>query len=226
MAQLGPLFTAPLFQPQNIAGLSIPGAILTFFLGDSATPAAVYLDPEFTEDVTSVTADDTGTFPKIFVDPAITYKVVLTGPDDMINPPTEYFSVYPYKGVWPSGSSSFEDIGFSWLNADPLTTDIIGMYTAIRPQTIPGNFDGTPSGGAKAYGNVLTDPGAEAVVWCYHLNVTAVGYMRIQADGTIDFFTDGGSEVALDTGEFIVWRLTADSDFANLSWTIFVENDD
>ena len=218
----GPLFVPPLFQPQNDEGLSIPGGLLSFFLGDSSTPSPVYSNQALTIALTQpVEADDTGTFPKIFIDPTVTYKVVLTGPDDGIVAPTEYFSVYPYKLAWPETQTTYFDLPFSWPNAAPEASEILAIYTAVRPQRFPSNFDGTADGYKKAWGNVITAPSVEQIVRCYHLNVTLKGYMRIAATtGAIDFFTDAGAPFDLDTGEFITWRAVDASTLATLSWTI------
>lgn len=62
-------------------GQPIPGALLYFYNGNSSTPADTYSDANITTPNSNpVVADSTGTYPSIFLHPAITYKVTETYP--------------------------------------------------------------------------------------------------------------------------------------------------
>jgi hypothetical protein len=217
----GPFFVSPHAQPQDIAGLSIPGAILSFFLTGSDTPVTVYANETLTTPLgTTVTADATGTFAVIYLDPTKTYKVKLTGPDDGITAPTEYWTVDPYILPWPVTQTVYFDKTYEFLGSAPQTAEVVGMYTAVRPQRFYGNFDGTSVGQAKANGVWLDAPTAETIVQCYLNNATLVGYMRIKTTLVVDFFTDGGNPFDMDADEYLVWKVVAaDATLGRGTWT-------
>lgn len=223
----GPRFYAPFYTQFDAAGVTVPRALLNFYLTESDTRTPTYADQALTvENTNPVEALDNGVFPSIFIDPTITYKVVATYPDDGITEPVEFWTADPYKLPWPAGVFDYFDQPFQFLGgAPPLTHEIMGIYTAIRPQRIFGNFDGTGLGYKKAWGNWLTAPAAEVIVDAY-LNNTGgvrVGYMRIAAaTGATDFFTGGGLPIDLDSGECLIWRgpLVAPTLLADGSWTI------
>lgn len=221
--QNGPLFYLPAAYALDEIGVAQPGALLSFFLTDSSTPAPVYANGALTVPLSQpIEALDDGTWPPIYLNPLTTYRVVWTGPDDGINDPEERETFDPVKGAWPAAEDVFVDIAFEYLPEGVTTDQVIGMYVAVRPQRFPGNFDGTGGdAGALASGVVLTPPAVEVDVFCYRNNVTSVGYMRILTSGAIDFFTGGGASFDLDAGEFITWRPNVDdATIANLSWTI------
>lgn len=223
--QSGPLFAWPVGEALDAVGVTIPGAELSFFLTDSDTPAVVYSDGDLGTPLTQpVVADSAGRFVPIYLDSAITYKVVHTGPDNGIDDPLEIWTVDPYKGGWPSMLDVFWDAPLEFLGGSPpAASEIMGMYVAARPQRIFGNFDGTGSGYAKAVGFCFTPPAADFVCSIF-LNgtVTLVGFMNIDTGGAFQFLTDAGAPLDLDTGDCLVFRaqVTPDTDLADLSWTI------
>lgn len=223
----GPRFVAPIFQALNQIGVTVPGAELNFFLGDSDTRTPTYTNINLTGPANSnpVIADDTGLFPDIFLDPEITYKVTLTDPDDGITEPHEYWSVFPVKEAWLLPEEVFWDQPFALLGPKPTTAETIGLYIAARPQRIFGDFDGTDDGFMKAVGACLTPPAdGEYVCQAYKNNAGGpVGSMLVGVDGSFTFVTDAGLPIDLDAGEFIAWRAPIVVDTVGplgMAWTI------
>lgn len=225
--QNGPIFCLPSAYALDQVGVAEPGDRLEFYLTGSDTPSPVYLIGDLSSPTNNVEALDDGTWPELFMDPSVTYRVVWTGPDDGINPPEERKTWDPVKFGWPVEDVVVADIAFERLETGVTADQIVGMYTAIRPQRIPGNFDGTSDAdiGVQAWGNLITPPAADLAFFCYLNNVTSVGFMSIATDGTITFFTSGGNPFEMDAGEFITWRADiTDAAVAFVSWTIPAEN--
>lgn len=76
---IGQRFNLPYVTVFDVASIGIPGALLFFYLSGTSTPTNTYSDQGLTVPNTNpVVANQAGQFPSIFLDPAITYKVVLT----------------------------------------------------------------------------------------------------------------------------------------------------
>lgn len=228
MAQ-GPRFYLPFAVWHAPNGVAIPGARLNFYLTGSDTRTPTYADIDLSIFNTNpVVADDLGTFPDIFLDPTITYKVVLTGRDDGITLPLQYWTGDPVKEAWLAPETVFWDMPFEFL-AKPGISQVIGMYVAVRPQRIFGDFDGTSEGFAKARGAVIIPPAdGEYIVRVFRNNnlVDAVGFMLVEVNGTFGWTTDDGSPIDLDSGEFLTFQAApvVDSVMSTLGWTITGKN--
>jgi len=80
-------FYTPVFQPLDVNGLPLPGAVLKFFVSGTTTPAPVYNDAALTSPIgTSVTADSAGMFVAIYLDPSVIYKVALYDVNAVLQP--------------------------------------------------------------------------------------------------------------------------------------------
>lgn len=78
------LFYSPKFRPLSISGAILPGAKLTFYKTGTTTKADTYSDSTLeTENTNPVVADSAGEFDAIYLDPAITYRAILTDEDDV-----------------------------------------------------------------------------------------------------------------------------------------------
>ena len=78
----------------------IPGATLTFYLTGSSTEATTYTDAALTTpNENPVPADATGTFPNIFLDPAVIYKAVLQYPANGVIPGAVIYTADPAETV-------------------------------------------------------------------------------------------------------------------------------
>jgi hypothetical protein len=73
------------FRPAiNPNGLTVSGAKLYFYLTETSTPTSVYSDVGLTTPLTNpVTANSAGVWPIIYLNDAVTYRVVLTDGDDV-----------------------------------------------------------------------------------------------------------------------------------------------
>lgn len=88
----------------------IPGALLTFYLTGSSTEAITYEDAGLTTpNPNPVIADATGTFPNIFLDPAVTYKAVLQYPPNGTIPGAVIYTADPAETV-PENSQEVPEI--------------------------------------------------------------------------------------------------------------------
>lgn len=224
----GPRFYMPFAYWPTPAGVPIPGALLNFYLTGSADRTPTYSNSTLTvPNANPVEANDAGVFPNIFLDPTVTYKVVLTGPDDGITDPIEYWTADPVLEAWNLAGAIYFDQPFQFLGSvGPLPSEVMGMYVAARPQRIFADFDGTSQGFAKAVGACLTPPSdADYSVFVFLNNntVDAVGFMTVtKTTGAFVFSTVAGLAIDLDAGEFITFVAppTSDSTLADLAWTI------
>lgn len=222
----GPRFYAPLFQALDALGVAIPGAELNFYLTTSSTRAATFSNETLTVANTNpVIADASGTFGPIFLNPLISYKVVLTYPDDGVVDPVEIWTADPVIEAWAADEQVFWDQPFQFLGGEPPgALEKMGMYTAARPQRIFGDFNGNSEGFAAAVGNCITAPtDNDVVVTIKQNNVTTVGTMTIaKTTGAFTFATTAGAAIDLDEGEFLIFIAPAspDSTFADAAWTI------
>lgn len=224
----GPRYYTPKAYALGSTGLTVPGGLLNFYLTGSSTRTPTFSNETLTvANANPVEADAAGVFPDIFLNPAISYKVVYTGPDDGITPPHEYWTADPVDEAWAVAEVIFFDQPMQFLgNAPPAASEIMAMYVAVRAQRIFGDFDGNSLGYAKAFGVVVTPPadGAQVVhVYLNGVSGTAVGTMTIaQTTGAFTFATTAGAAIDLDAGDYIAFvaPVTPDSVMADLSWTI------
>lgn len=222
----GPRYYTPKAYAFDSTGVTIPNALLNFYLTTSDTRTPTYNNETLTvANANPVKADGAGVFPDIFLDPTITYKVVFTGPDDGITPPHEYWTADPVLEAWAVGGTVVWDQPFQFLGGvPPAANEEMGMYVAARRQRIFGDFNGNPEGFAIAVGACITAPSdANFVVTVKKNNVTTVGLMVIaKTTGAFTFSTTAGAVIDLDAGEFLnfIASNVPDSTFADAAWTI------
>ena len=219
-APAGPRFYIPFPQVANAAGVPYPGALLGFFLTGSSTRAATYSDAALTTPNTNpVVADDTGTFPAIFLNPAITYKAVLTdaGAD-------EIWTADPVLEAWFLANAIYVDIPFEFLGGvPPVTSEVMGAYRFLRACTFPANWDGTSLGLKAASGACKAAPSTGNFVITVYKNASPVGTITVaQTTGVFTFATSGGGVVnfAVDDDMTFVAQSGLDASFANAWWTL------
>ena len=225
----GPRYNTPYTTAVDPVGETVPGGLLYFYLTGSTTLTATYANSSLTiPNRNPVEADASGTFPSIFLDPTVTYKVVYTGPNDGVNPPVQYWTADPVSEVWPLASSAYVEESFSFLNTAAIATNqIVGMHVASWPMRIFGDFDGTSQGYTKATGACKTAPASSNVDFLIFKNsnfTTAVGFMTVFATtGAFQFSTVSGLPIDLDAGDYITFvapATTPDTALADLAWTI------
>ncbi len=224
----GPRFYMPKAYAFDEVGVTVPGALLNFYLTGSDTPTPTFANATLTVANTNpVEADAAGLFPDIFLNPLVIYKVVLTGPDDGITPPHEYWTADPVNQAWATDSDTYFDLPCEYLGGTPPAMGAtIFMYVAVRPQRFFGDFDGRGDGYEQAQGACLVAPtDALAVITIYRNNDTGtpLGTITVQVGtGAFTFTTTAGDNVDLDIGEFLTGVLTTatDSTLADLSFTL------
>lgn len=129
----GSRFVLPYQTVIDASGVPIPGALLFFYLTETSTPANTYADANLTVANTNpVIAGANGQFPSIFLDPSLTYKVVLTDGQD--------------NQVWTADpvTASAGDIEGS--------TVPVGLFTSIPTTEIPFGTTSIQTSGYSAFG--------------------------------------------------------------------------
>lgn len=220
----GPRYYTPLAYAFDSTGVTVPGALLNFYLTGSSTRTPTFSNQALTvANANPVVADAGGVFPPIFLNSTVSYKVVYTGPNDGITTPHEYWTADPVTEAWPSANDIFFDAPFEFLGLPPSANDILGLYVAVRPQRIFGDFDGTGGGFEKAWGICLTPPADGNVTITVSLGATLVGHIVVaQTTGAFTFSTVAGAPIDMDDGNYLIFQMqgVADSVFANFGWTI------
>lgn len=221
----GPRFYMPKATALDAIGVTVPGALLNFYLTGSSTRTPTFANETLlVANTNPVEANAAGVFPDIFLNPNIVYKVVFTGPDDGIISPVEFWTADPVEEAWNLAETVFFDLPFEFLGDPPTANEIMGIYVAARPQRIFGDFNGIPEGFARAMGACITPPAdGNVVVQVLQNNATPVGTMTIiVTTGAFLFETSAGAPIDLDTGEYLVFKAPAspDSAFAGAGWTI------
>jgi hypothetical protein len=205
------------------AGVPVPGSELNFYLTTSNTRAATYADFALTvPNANPVVADDAGRWPDIFLDPAITYKVVLTTASDP-GPAVEIGTYDPVVEAWFTANATYFDQPFEFLGGTPpLASEVMGLFVATRALKIYGNFDGTSAGLAKAHGKCLILPTADFVI-TVNKNTAPVGTITINhTTGVFTFATTAGAEIDLAAGDYLefIAQVAPDATIANVGWTV------
>lgn len=125
---------------ENAAGVPYPGALLNFYLTGSSHRTPTYTDPGLTTPNSNpVEADAGGTFPLIYLNPAVNYKVVLT--DALGN---EIWTADPVLQAWSGRLDIITPSGGD-------DTAIIAAASALGPIVL--------AGGNFIISGVLTCPG-------------------------------------------------------------------
>jgi hypothetical protein len=223
----GPRFYLPYPSVFTAAGAPIPGALLNFYVTGTNTRANTYSDYGLTTpNANPVVALDSGIFPPIFLDPDITYKVVLTGPDDGINPPQEIWTADPVVESWNATNTVYFDEPFEFLGGvAPASNEVMGTFITVRPLQVFPNFDGTGSGFAKAAGFCLGAPTAGAFTITVYQNGMSdhVGTLTVaQTTGVFSFSTVGSAAINMAANDYLVFaaQSSVDATFINSFWTI------
>lgn len=121
----GQLFYDPVARPLSSAGATMPLCYYNFYASGTTTPAAVYQDsaltlpfPTNSAGLYVVTADSTGAFPPIFLNPVTIYRVQLYNAAN-----TQLEDVDPFVPSFPVTGSG------------PITLDAQGELTINQPST-------------------------------------------------------------------------------------------
>jgi hypothetical protein len=157
----GQLFYDPVARPLSPAGLTMPGAYYNFYVSGTSNAAAVYQDAALTVPYPSqslngspsiftvITADGTGAFPLMFLNPLTIYRVQLYTPQGQL-----IEDVDPYVPAMPTTGNS------------QILATANGQFTIAAP--IPGGTGVTltinPRSGGQALTLVATAPGAATLV--------------------------------------------------------------
>jgi hypothetical protein len=192
---------ALLHTPRVDLGPAFAGAVYTFFLTGTSTPTPVYqngtLTTTFPVPTNTVTADLYGRFPAIYLDPAVTYRVVLTSTAIVGGSRTT-------DGVDPAlattGSSSVAAVGLmanaygeytiteggAGGNAIALIVNVLGQGAAVE---LEGNQPGTP----QLIVNGSATTGAQTATFAATnkpgtTTSAPAGWLPIQCDG-VQYYT-------------------------------------
>lgn len=194
----------------------IPGATLTFYLTGSSTLAATYSDAALTyANSNPVVADATGTFPDIFLDPAVVYKAVLQYPANGVIPGAVIYTADPAETV-PQNTAQVP----AALTANGGAA-LIGSATG---QNVESRLDGLDTEVASVISELPTKAnatqigsmlGALAVTTTGTLPAVNIGYLVELVSATAATLTLP-TEVAGDANQFVnngagIWTLAAPS---------------
>jgi len=186
------------FQQIFINGAVAPGALVEFYLTNSTTPAITYSDYGLTvPNADPVVADGNGNLPSIFLDPAITYKVVITdstGANSVTADPVSSWVAAITAGL-NLGTAAPANLGTSGGTLGLLNSNLTfsggntssGYWSftgggGITPQAAPNAADigymGFPQNAATApYTVAMTDLGKDIIV-------AATGTITLPANAT------------------------------------------
>jgi hypothetical protein len=130
------LFFDPRARPLSIAGAILPGAKLKFFLTLTTTPTPVYSDAALSVSLgTTVTADENGQFPPIYLSPLITYRVQMYDANDVLLPDGDVDPLCPMPDFLPGT--------VMWFHGTAGARD--AAYPPAQWQILNGS-NGTPDG--------------------------------------------------------------------------------
>lgn len=130
------LFFDPRARPLSISGAILPGAILRFFVTLTTTPTPVYANAALTTSLgTSVTADENGQFPPIYLSPLVTYRVQMYDADGALLPDGDVDPICPRPDFQPGT--------VIWFYGDATARD--AAYPPAQWQILDGT-NGTPDG--------------------------------------------------------------------------------
>jgi hypothetical protein len=114
----------------NSNGYVVPGAQLTFYVSGTTTPAPIYTSSALTtEHANPVVANGAGRFPSIYLDPAVSYRYVLTDED---------------------GASLGEDVDPYTVLAELAAP--VGLFSHIATTTIPAYINRLTTDGYRTVG--------------------------------------------------------------------------
>ena len=131
------LFFLPKARPLDLSGQIMPNAKAQFYVSDSTTPAAVYQDATLGPTLPNpVVADADGEFPFIYMDSAITYRIILYDQNDV-----EIWDLDPYL---PSRDYQPGTI-IEWFG---IPANLETYYPAALWQILDGT-NGTPDAGGR-----------------------------------------------------------------------------
>lgn len=199
------------FQPYQtaiVAGQISPGAILSFFLTGTNTPAPIYGDEALTEPIgTTVTADGDGLYPSFFLNPAITYKVTQTdsgGANETVADPVDS-GVNAVISALALGSAAFVNVGTAGGTV-PLLNGV-NTFSGANSHTGFETFQGGASAGVRA-APLASDMGYLG----FPLDAKAGPYTLTMADLATDMFfaatgtltIPANSALAVATGQFFI----------------------
>lgn len=151
----GSLLPAVVFRATDAADQPVSGAKLFAYLSGTLTPTPVYTSAALSNPVNPVTADSTGTFPEIFLDPTVTYRFQIKTPGGVLLPGGD---IDPYfagpvnaagsitAAMLAAGAAS-GNLGFTPLNkaGDTATGELIIGYTmGAAPSPTSVGFRGMP----------------------------------------------------------------------------------
>jgi len=112
------------------SGAPIPGALLNFYVSGTSTRAPTYSDVALTvTNSNPVVADDSGTFPDIFLVSGKSYKVVQTYPPEGVLPPVEVWAADPVFGAYESAPAAFVGL-FTSLNGTAMPAGATAVITS------------------------------------------------------------------------------------------------
>jgi hypothetical protein len=128
----GSRFYNPYANVLGPTGAPVPGALLNFYVsGSSTVRATTYADVGLTTPNSNpVVADATGTFPAIFLDPAVTYRVICTYPPVGILSPVQIYFADPVTGAAGSSTNTTPPSLFSGIAASALPSSIVSFTTS------------------------------------------------------------------------------------------------
>ena len=154
------------FMPQAVrvdsSGTPYAGAKLNFYLTGTTTPTDTYQDNALgTAHANPVVADSAGQFAAIYLDPAVTYKVVLTDSAD-----NTLDTVDPVHSPFGASSVSVTDAGGYYVGTDleTILQDIGANYAKLsQDEDIAGDW--TVSGSVNFQDNPLIRPMMQDAAW-------------------------------------------------------------
>lgn len=157
------LFYSPQFRPLSISGDILPGAKLQFYESGTTTPADVYSDADLTTPLANpVVADSSGEFPPIYLDPAVTYRAILSDEDDVqlwdidpLAPARDYppGTILMFYGSEQELEAAYPPSLWQRLDGNNGAPDMRDRFPVCVSSTLsPGDTGGSASGTTSAAG--------------------------------------------------------------------------
>lgn len=187
------LFYLPFRPALDMNSLIIPGAILHFYLTGTSTTETIYSDVGLTTPLANpVIATSAGIWPAIYLDDAVSYRVVLEDSDGSTIPGFDFDPYIPgiadvltevvYNNIKDLADAAAEDAAQVAIDADQVSSDKAAAETAAAAALASSNFATDIADGEATYsgGEVFYVVDAEGDLVFYEMvggSAVATGYV-------------------------------------------------
>jgi hypothetical protein len=231
----GILFNNPIVKPLSSNGTFMSGCTAEFYLTGTTTPAAIYRDGALTTPfLNPVPADFTGTFPAIYLDPAVIYRVVISTLLGVLVSDTDPYVPASLAGVtagvvgqalYPRSAAEVTanvmPVAFQYAVMDPRRYGAVGDgatddSAAMSSWSLVVNATTNPTAVFPTGLTFLTAP--IAAITAANFTLKANGCTILAKPGSWPLTGDGSDQLKLTAAGACISDLTIDGNQAN--WTI------